>query len=1154
MLNKIKHFGKKIALIVTALVAFSVISITLLSFYLNRKTVKENFHESVELHNKLYLHEIEKEFRSLQTQVAYIEAKERLFTIPFIQLNNTINGLDTSKNKFAELTSYFKKEIFNELIQNPIVENVYLLNTTQPEPIVIFESGSILLNNKTKNFKNIDNVGVNIHVKKPNINQPILESGRFYTYVSHPIYIEDVVFGMVMVKVDLAKVAKKVKIQETFLEKTKLINEVVKLEKKNIFKVHVSKDSSVEFYEERENVLYPTIIDNWMKVSNYYYDFDIENRNQLNYWSYNKELGICVLTKLQISLKEYNKGNFNYLTLLIGFGIVLTSLVIALYFARVISYPIIKLKRVLKLVSKGVLPNKLNSPLSDEVGEMITTVNKIVNSLKKTAEYAQKIGQGEFATDFQPLSKQDILGNALVDMSESLQNANIKDVVRNWIIEGLASLGEILRNHDSVQKISEEVIQFICYRVEALQGAFFLLEESDEDQDKLVMKATYAYGKFKNIKRQFYFGEGIIGQCAAEKNIILRSEIPDNYMLISSGILGDQHPSHLLVVPLIYNDKVYGVIELASLSMFESDKIDFMEEVGAIISRTIFNINVNENTRNLLEKSQVLGQELTDKKEELEQNANKMAKTQVEITEANQKLEEQISKVREAQERQTALLTNSDEVIFILNQAGLVKYVSPSVQRVLGYQEEDVIDSRDSKRVHDLHQTIYTTFFTNILNNAIEEQKIQYEYYKKDGRLVWLESVGTNQINNSAINGLVINVRDITIKKQAEDEQRRRSQMQSLSENSTDLIMRVGVNRQVFYANPVIESYTNLSIENLLSKKIQDTFLNKYMNNAYVEMLEKVSISQEIAEIEADFKSDKANEIFSIRGIPEFDRSGKLETVLMISHNVTAAKTIEREIKEKSKQIEDSIYYAENIQKVILPDSSLLQKYVPNSFILFKPRDIVSGDFPWVKEHNGYLYLAAVDCTGHGVPGAMIATVGYFLLNGILSNVLTPNSAEVLTQLDALLTATFNQNDETSKLKDGMDMVLCRLKIGTNDLDIASANRPILHINSQKELIEIKGNKFPIGGGLVYDKSIGFTLHNFRFQKGESIYFFSDGLQDQFCQLGNEKFGTKRIKSWLVENEAISFSEKHSNLDNAFEDWKGNSSQTDDILFIGLGF
>lgn len=1154
MYNDIKNFGKKITLIVTVLVAFSVISITLISFYINRQTVKEHFTQSVEQHNQVFQERTNEKIIEIQSKIKIIEAKKRLFTIPFIQLSNTINGQDSSKNKYAELTSYFKNEIFNGLKGQYEVEDIYLLNTTVPDPIIVFQYNSEKFSNTPNKFKSIDNASVNVHVKTPYVNPPIQESSVFYTYVSHPIYVEDVLFGMCLIKINLSKVTEKIQINNFSLDKSRIVNEVLKLEKKNVFKIYTSEDSTTSMYNTNEEVVYSSVIEKWMQVDNFKNDLDIKNRNQLNYWSYDRNLGVCFLTKVQVGYEEYNYGNFNYITLLIALSIIGISFIFSLFFARIISYPIIKLKKVLALMSKGVLPQKMNSPLKDELGDMIQTVNDIVHSLKDTAAFAQKIGQGEFQTDYKPLSKQDILGNSLVEMSKSLQSASKKDVVRNWIIEGLASLGDILRNHDNVQEISEEVIQFICHRVEALQGALFLIEENEREQTKIVLKATYAYGKHKNIKREFLLGEGIIGQCAVEKNMILRSEIPANYLLITSGLLGEHHPSNILVVPLIYNDKVYGVIELASISIFESDKTEFMEEVSAIISRTIFNINVNENTRLLLEQSQILGAELTEKKEQLEQNAQKMSKTQIEITETNEKLQEQIIKVREAQDRQTALLTNSDEIIFITNQIGLVSYVSPSITRILGYLEDDIIASREGKRIKEEYQKEYDQFFNDILISPKKEHKIQYEYYKKNGELVWVEAVGTNQLNNPSINGLVINVRDITIKKQAEEEQRRRSQMQSLSENSVDLIMRVGLNKEIFYVNPVIETYTGLSVDSMLSKKIDATFINTYVNNAYVNMLKEVEKTQSIVEMEADFIYQNRHEILSVRGIPEFNDNKKLETVLIISHNVTEAKINEREVHEKNKQIEDSIYYAENIQKVLLPDTNILQKYIPDSFVLFRPRDIVSGDFPWIKEHNGYLYIAAVDCTGHGVPGAMIATVGFFLLNSILATKETPNAAEVLNQLDSLLTDTFRQKDENSKLKDGMDMVMCRLKIGTNQLEIASANRPILHLNSQKELIEIKGNKFPIGGDGIYNKEEGFKNNIFKLEKNESIYFFSDGLQDQFDQTQKIKFGTKQIKSWIEDNCEKSAQEQHDDLALQLDKWKGASSQTDDILFIGLGF
>ena len=410
MLNNLKHFGKKITLLVTILVTFAVICITLLSFYINRSTVKENFLKNVEQHNQNFVSKIKEEISDLQSEIEHIEGKKRLFNTPFIQINGHINNQDSSRNKYLELCSYFRKEIFNELANMNEVEDIYMLNTTIPEPIIVFQYNTKDTDNDIKKFKNIDNIGVNVHVKSANINQPVLESGRFFTYISQPIYVEDILYGMIILKIDLTKIAKKIEIGDNTLNKTRIVNEVLKLEKRNIFKVYTSLDSTTTLYEETEDILYPKIIERWMKVPNFYDDFNIKNTNQINYWTYDKELGICLLTKVQIGLNEYNHGNFNYITLIIGLGIIGISFIISLYFSRILSFPIIKLKKVLRLVSKGVLPQKMNTPLNDEVGEMITTVNKIVSSLKKTAEYAQKIGHGEFDSEFKPLSKQDILG------------------------------------------------------------------------------------------------------------------------------------------------------------------------------------------------------------------------------------------------------------------------------------------------------------------------------------------------------------------------------------------------------------------------------------------------------------------------------------------------------------------------------------------------------------------------------------------------------------------------------------------------------------------------------------------------------------------------------------------------------------------------
>ena len=1092
---------------------------------------------------------------SLRTKnISYAQLKqrwERDFISPFLELKKAYSTkTDTSINRRKELHDYFKNEVFPSVSQKNDIIDLYLIDTKTADSTVIFQYSKSNSFNTPFSFNEINQ----------DTNSENLKNKQHITHVIYPISISSKVIGQIVVIKNSKAIFNNISVHDYYSNGTSIFNDLISPKQKasqvlpdQTKLISVNANEKISSIKTRD-IIYDLIKENWEKEEPGKAKIKSGNKVHICHWGYNHDLGIAIISSVAIGKDQYNHGNFNFITLLIGFGIIIITYLLSSLFSRILVYPIIKLKKILNLIGKGVLPKEINTLLEDEIGDMIRTVNGIVKSLRNTAFFAQQIGKGEFDTHFSPVSNQDILGSALVEMKESLQIASSKDEVRNWIIEGLAEIGTILRNFDTKSEISNEVIQFICHRVNALQGAMFIVEYEDENNPSIELRSTYAFGKKKNLKRSFEFGEGLIGQAAVEKTIILRSEIPENYTIIKSGLLGDQHPSHLLIVPLIYDDKVYGVIELASFNIFDSDVTEFMEEVGKIISRTIFNLNVSENTRKLLEESQRLGAELSENKAQLESNAKEMANTQVILTETNSKLQVQISKVKEAQERQTSLLENASEVIFIFNEEGVVNYVSPSVIKILGYQENDILGSVEISRIKEENKKSFEKFVNSIVDNPQAKYTLQYQYYKKEGDVVWLEAVGINQLSNPAIKGVVVNVTDITIKRQAEEEQRKRSQMQQLSENSTDVIMRLGLDGSVFYANPRVTDYTGLDVETVLKKTIDKTIINERTDGSYVNLLEQVKKEKVTTSLEVDFKGENENRIFQLQGIPEFDTQNELESVLVISHDVTEEKLIEREIKEKNKQIEDSIYYAENIQEALLPNSKHLSDLIPESFILFKPRDIVSGDFPWFVEHNGFVYLAAVDCTGHGVPGAMISLVGYFLLNNILREDKTPTPSEVLDELNDLVTSTFRQNDEDSKLKDGMDMVLSRIDLKNNTFECASANRPIYIYDKNNSLTEIRGDKFPIGGGDAYSNRHPFTNHELKIEVGTGMYFFSDGLQDQFNEDSTKKFGTKAIREIIKSNHSNNVKKVHESLEKAFLEWKGNGEQTDDILLIGVKF
>ncbi|HRH02815.1 MAG TPA: SpoIIE family protein phosphatase [Bacteroidia bacterium] len=259
------------------------------------------------------------------------------------------------------------------------------------------------------------------------------------------------------------------------------------------------------------------------------------------------------------------------------------------------------------------------------------------------------------------------------------------------------------------------------------------------------------------------------------------------------------------------------------------------------------------------------------------------------------------------------------------------------------------------------------------------------------------------------------------------------------------------------------------------------------------------------------------------------------------------------EIEDKHKQIIDSVNYAKRIQEAILPNTKEITEYLPQSFILFRPRDIVSGDFYWFSHKNSISILAAVDCTGHGVPGAFMSMIGNTLLNQIVNEKGITNPAQILTILNQEINRSLKQTQQESQSRDGMDIALCTFESLPDEdsikLEYAGANRP-LYLIQNNELQEIKANKFPIGG-LSYEVEKIFTNHSFTLAKNDSIYLTSDGYADQFSS-NDKKLMTKKFKEILLNIHQKSPSEQLLFLDQFIQNWMLGTEQTDDILVIGV--
>ncbi len=254
-------------------------------------------------------------------------------------------------------------------------------------------------------------------------------------------------------------------------------------------------------------------------------------------------------------------------------------------------------------------------------------------------------------------------------------------------------------------------------------------------------------------------------------------------------------------------------------------------------------------------------------------------------------------------------------------------------------------------------------------------------------------------------------------------------------------------------------------------------------------------------------------------------------------------------ITQQKQEITDSIHYAKRIQTALLPPTHIINKYLSDHFILFKPKDIVSGDFYWMTEKNNNLIIAAVDCTGHGVPGAFMSLLGVAYLTEIVNKREKLTASELLNQLRQYVIRSLHQRETEGETKDGMDMALCILDRENKKLQFSGANNP-LYIIRNGELIETKGDKMPIG--LHIRDDLPFTNHEMNFESDDSMYLFSDGYADQFGGPQGKKFKYKPFKEILVKNAHLPMSEQEKILNEAFANWKGELPQVDDVVVIGI--
>ncbi len=341
-------------------------------------------------------------------------------------------------------------------------------------------------------------------------------------------------------------------------------------------------------------------------------------------------------------------------------------------FKKFVQVPVRKTTDAIDKISHGNLDIEIEEDLkeiNDEIGQMNKSLDHMLGTFRETAEFARQVGEGNLDYEIESVGETDHLREALLEMRDKLKEADKlekekrrEEEQRRWSNEGLTKLNEILRQQEEIEEISYQIISFLVKYLEANQGGLFVRNYEEGEEPLYELKAAYAYSRRKYMKKEFKLGEGLVGTCALEKERIYMTNIPDEYVEITSG-LGEAAPGCLLIVPMKLEEEVYGVIEIASFNEMEEYMIDFVEQASLSIASTLNTVETNRRTKELLEKTQQQAEEMTSQEEEMRQNMEELKATQEESTRRVKEYEETIEELSKERDQLEDTLKKAEEKI-----------------------------------------------------------------------------------------------------------------------------------------------------------------------------------------------------------------------------------------------------------------------------------------------------------------------------------------------------------------------------------------------------------------------------------------------------------------------------------------------------------
>lgn len=616
--------------------------------------------------------------------------------------------------------------------------------------------------------------------------------------------------------------------------------------------------------------------------------------NKIQFGDTKTPWSVAIVVPIDVIMSEA----INSLLVSIIVGLVgLALMVIVIYnISRSISKPMQLTTEMLRKMSHGEIDSIdiLNLNRSDEIGQMAESLNKLIEGLDRTAKFAIEIGKGNLEQEYHLLGENDVLGNALLDMRRSLKIAEEdeekrkqEDEKQRWTTEGVAKFGEIIRNNNSdLKQLSFRLMSGLVNYLDANQGALFVINDDDKNEVYLEMTSAIAYNREKYVKKRVKIGEDLVGRCAHERMTIYMTDLPEDYIEITSG-MGTANPRCLVLVPVLLNDQVFGIIEIASFNKFEEYQIEFIEKIGQSIASTISSVRINERTQKLLQQSQEQREELSSQEEEMRQTIEELQAIQ----------EETARKEVEMRGLVKALNSSTYTVEYDLN--GRVIAVNEAVLRLIGVTKEQIIGTnhKDGTDFAKLDAYDYQNFWSDLVN-GIPKKKESYLFY--NGREVYLSETYMPIVDDSNNVYKILKIGfDITeLKKQSLELDNLKNQVETLTAHIEEQNAQIEAYGQSIEISQKIDSHQETQLEEESIKETSNKQDNKPTSKGKLEPI--VPQGEPLVE-----KSDRL-----LTGIEEIDEQhNRIIDLINQLYEAFINNQSKKEIKEILKNIADFSAY-----------------------------------------------------------------------------------------------------------------------------------------------------------------------------------------------------------------------------------------------------